>query len=130
MRLDYLVKNGVEAQKIIVSTFNVEAGIQLKEKVRSVMGGVAAEKMMISNIDKIAFQFYIRYFRKNYYIGVREYCREFLCFLRTKEGVEKIIKYYKYLFFDEFQDISQTQYEILLEFYKNGVKIIVIGDDA
>lgn len=37
---------------------------------------------------------------------------------------------FQYFFFDEFQDISEIEYYFLKLLFKNGIKLILIGDDA
>ena len=48
--------------------------------------------------------------------------------------MEKYGKYiaqqYKYVFFDEFQDVNDIQFRILQYFYINNSKLTVIGDDS
>ena len=58
---------------------------------------------------------------------VGEYSLEFLDKLRANPS---IIGSFKFLFVDEFQDINSTQFKIIQEFYKNGVTIFGVGDDA
>ena len=41
-----------------------------------------------------------------------------------------ILNKFKYIFFDEFQDINDIQFKIIQMFHKNGAYINVIGDDA
>src|SRR5690606_1995249 len=42
----------------------------------------------------------------------------------------EICSQYRYVFFDEFQDVNDNQFQILKQFVKNGCKLTVIGDDA
>ena len=61
---------------------------------------------------------------------MREYCRAFFEYIRSDKGQREITSYYRFFFFDEFQDISSIQYEILMEFAKKGCVVTVVGDDA
>ncbi|KAL4479916.1 hypothetical protein ABPG74_020432 [Tetrahymena malaccensis] len=49
-------------------------------------------------------------------------------YLKDNQNSKNIFKDYQYFFFDEFQDISQEQYEIFMLFFKNKCKVIAIGD--
>jgi hypothetical protein len=49
--------------------------------------------------------------------------------LKSPPG-KSFLKSFKHLFVDEFQDINDTQYEIIREFSKNGVVLTAVGDDA
>lgn len=126
-RIKYLVDHGVLPERIMLTTFNVDACESLKSKIKEVFGFTPCT--LVGTMDSISCRFYYRYFKKNYGVGICEYATELLKFLKTSDG-KKILDKYEYLFFDEFQDVNETQFQIINEFYKNGTKIIVIGDDA
>jgi DNA helicase II / ATP-dependent DNA helicase PcrA len=48
--------------------------------------------------------------------------------LRGKKSL--IRENFDYFFFDEFQDVSEIEFEFLKLLAENGVKIGVVGDDA
>lgn len=126
-RIKYLIDHGVEPSSIILTTFNVDAAESMKRKLEDIFGFMP--KIMIGTIDSISCRWYHMYFKKETFVGISEYSTLLLDFLRGENG-EKITKRYNYFFFDEFQDSNDTQFDILKEFYKNGSKITVIGDDA
>lgn len=64
---------------------------------------------------------------KNFGLSVKEYCFELFKFLQTRDGIKYVLDKYKYFFFDEFQDVNQLQYDILMLFKKHGCYLIVIG---
>jgi superfamily I DNA and RNA helicase len=69
--------------------------------------------------------------KSNYfgYVGVNEYSNLLLNYLNSVDK-KNILDLYDYIFFDEFQDINNIQFEIIKKFTDNGSKIIAIGDDA
>ena len=48
--------------------------------------------------------------------------------LRNTYPSLKILSHYKYIFCDEFQDMSNTLYWIFMEFVKQGAILTVAGD--
>lgn len=126
-RIKYLIDKGVNPKNIMLTTFNVDASHTLKKRIEELFGFMPC--ITIGTIDSIACKFYHKYFKKNYYIGISEYTTELLNYLKSEKG-EIILNEYKYIFFDEFQDISDIQFEIVKKFYNNGTYITVIGDDA
>ncbi|EAR96101.2 UvrD/REP helicase family protein (macronuclear) [Tetrahymena thermophila SB210] len=133
-RIKYLIEQGICAKQILLSTFNVEAANNLKIKAKQVLQQDAEEVKMM-NIDKFNAEIYNKYIKdndkdNNFKLDIKELGYKVQQFLSTREGNEKVLKKYKYFFFDEFQDVNQIQYDILILFKKAGCKIIVIGDEA
>lgn len=131
-RLKYLLDNGVNPEKILITTFNVDACQSIKIKIIELLGYMP--KITIGTIDSISKKFYYQYQlgNTNKFLGVSEYASILLDTLTNKTNPKSklILDKYDYLFFDEFQDINNIQFDILQEFYKNNCKITVIGDDA
>lgn len=126
-RIKYLIDNGIDPERIMLTTFNVDAAQNMRNKLIKLFGFMPNIK--IGTIDSIACGFYHKYFKKDYHIDVSEYATELLNFLETGAG-SIITNIYQYIFFDEFQDASKTQFNILKHFYKHGANITIIGDDA
>ncbi len=126
-RIKKLIDAGIESNKIMMTTFNVDAAQTIKNRILSLFG--YQPNILIGTLDSIACRFYFKYFKKDYFVGISEYSTELLNYLRSSKG-KNILKQYEYIFFDEFQDCNEIQFNIIMEFYKAGTKIIVIGDDA
>lgn len=126
-RIKYLIDKGVDPERIMLTTFNVDAAENMKNKIVKLFGFMPNIK--IGTIDSIACGFYHRYFKKEHHVDVSEYATELLKFLETGAG-SIITNVYQYIFFDEFQDASRTQFDILRHFYKSGANVTIIGDDA
>ncbi|KAL4504210.1 hypothetical protein ABPG72_021048 [Tetrahymena utriculariae] len=135
IRLKYLIDQGVAPEQILVTTYNVDAGKNLKKKAREIIGCESC-KIEIGNIDKVAFKIYQKSILSsqkqlsNLKSSVKEFCNKLYQFLQTPNGEQQVLSKYKYFFFDEFQDVNQLQYDILILFKKKGCNITVIGDDA
>ncbi|KAL4504214.1 hypothetical protein ABPG72_021052 [Tetrahymena utriculariae] len=133
-RIKYLIEKGIEANQILLSTFNVEAAKNLKIKANLVLKG-QEKNVKIVNIDKFTSGIYERFIKdktkdNEFRLDVKEFGYQAKEYLSTKEGQKNVLMKYKYFFFDEFQDVNQIQYDIIILFKKMGCKIVVIGDEA
>jgi len=126
-RIKYLIDQGINPETIMLTTFNVDANENMKNKIIDLFGFLP--KITIGTIDSIACRFYYRFFRQNFEVGVSEYTSYLLRYLNSINGFT-IYGQYKYIFFDEFQDINDIQFQVLNVFYKHGSHVTVIGDDA
>lgn len=129
-RIKYLLDNNIAPNQILLLTFNVEACNDLKNKIVEVMGFYP--RIEIRTIDSLSAKLYFQY---SHELGLKyiKYISlsEFSIFSgRILEKFGHIIcRNYKYIFFDEFQDINNIQFDILKYFIKNGCYLTVIGDD-
>lgn len=123
-RIKYLLDNGIPENSIILTTFTRNSANDMRDKLYDIMG--YKTDIVVGTIDSIA-KFNIEQDSNNTDYNVDEYTPLFLKLLRKKPT---IAKKFKYLFVDEVQDINKDQFDILCEFYKNGVFIIGIGDDS
>ncbi|KAL4464892.1 hypothetical protein ABPG74_011453 [Tetrahymena malaccensis] len=134
LRIKYLIENGVEPQNILVLMFNRSASHNFQKKSNFILK-LNAEKIKICTLDKFAYDVYYSKI-SNYNIdqiaqpNVREYGQKLLQYLKTPLGTQEVLSKYKYVFFDEFQDANDTQYNTLMLFKKNGSFISVFGDDS
>lgn len=126
-RIKYLIDKGVNPLKILLTTFNVDAAESIRNKINELFGFVP--KIYLGTIDSIAYRFYNMYFRRDDFVGISEYCTEFLEYLKSPYG-NKIKDKFDYVFFDEFQDCNETQFNIIKELHSHGCNVTVIGDDA
>lgn len=129
-RIKYLIDNGVPLESIILTTFTRDASNDMKKKLDSLFGYKI--NIEVGTIDSICKKNLIKFsgiYNRNF-TNVGEFGPLFLKFLRTNSRSAEYLCNKKYLFVDEFQDVSDTQFDIIKEYYKAGVKIIAIGDDA
>lgn len=125
-RIKYLIDCGVDPETIMLTTFNVDAAESMRNKLIEIFGFMP--RITVGTIDSIACRFYHRYFKRDYKVSVSEYALYMLEYMNDPDNIIKSI--YKYVFFDEFQDVNSTQYALLLKFYEYGLWLTVIGDDA
>lgn len=126
-RIKYLIDNGIQPENILLTTFNVDAAVNMKNKIISLFGFLP--NLTIGTFDNISCGYYYKYFRKNYCVGISEYSSELLNYLKSENG-HNIYNNIKYLFFDEFQDCNDIQFDIIKYLNSKGTFINVIGDDA
>ncbi len=124
-RVQYLIKSNINPKKILICTFNVDAANVIKSKIENIIG--KSHKITIGTIDSIGYKF-IKQYSTNAFRSVQEYSTEFLNILNS-DNAEKILDQYDYVFFDEFQDASSIQFDILKRFSIKSF-LTVIGDDA
>ncbi|EAS03380.2 UvrD/REP helicase family protein (macronuclear) [Tetrahymena thermophila SB210] len=135
-RVKYLIDNNIEPQKIILTTFNVEAAQNLKKKAEQVLQPNDLKDLKIINIDKFIYEIYQNYLKMKDPLQVKcikqslKYISGLVLKYLTSDQGKHVVNQYSHFFFDEFQDINDIQYNILMEFCKNNCKIIAIGDEA
>lgn len=125
-RIKYLIDQGVDPERIMITAFNVDAAESIKKRLIELFGFLP--KLTVGTIDSIACRYYYRYFRQPYHVGVSEYATYLLKYLQSEGNI--ISSIYQYIFFDEFQDVNEIQFQILQTFYNYGAYITVIGDDS
>jgi DNA polymerase III epsilon subunit-like protein len=126
-RIKYLLDNFITPDRILILTFNKDAGENLREKVKELFGFNIS--LNIFTIDAFCCKIMHSFgedIPKIY--SLSEYS-DFGLEIMKKYGKE-ISASYKYIFFDEFQDVNDVQFEILNIFNKNGCYLTVIGDDC
>lgn len=124
-RIKHLLDENIEESSIILTTFTWDAAEDLKCKLTDMMGYKTMVK--VGTIDGISKFFVLNHASNKGMKHVGEYGHEFLDLIKTKPS---LLKQYTHLFIDEFQDINEVQFNIINEFYKNGVTICGIGDDS
>ena len=127
-RIEYLIKNGVNAGSIILTTFTRDSAKDMTKKLQKKLGNV---NMFVGTMDSLSLHF-LRQFNllDEQLLNVGEYAVHFLDFLQNHDDRKIFFSQFKYLIVDEFQDINELQYNIINQFYKNGIYIIGVGDDG
>lgn len=128
MRIKYLIDNYVLPNKILVLTFNVESRRNLEQIMNKMIGFDTS--IDIRTIDSFCCKIINTYeperninslsMHEYGYVGAK---------LMKKYGAY-FASQYKYIFFDEFQDVDENQFDILKEFSKHKSYLTVIGDDS
>lgn len=134
-RIKKLLDNCTTPDKILVLTFNVEARKNLEAMIDKMIGFKI--KVDVRTIDSFCYKL-----KQNFYSDyvmssaekdvVNRSLSEYGIVGRKvmeKYGSE-VASEYRYVFFDEFQDVDEDQFEILRMLCKNGCHLTVIGDDS
>ncbi|KAL4496531.1 hypothetical protein ABPG72_015892 [Tetrahymena utriculariae] len=142
------LKEGFHPKDVCITTFNIQASNDMKKRAIELMGKDQADLIEILNFDKIITKFFqiiqksknqINQKKQNQIVNKSQQAIELtLCEkqfqlyqdLQDQSLSKTIFESYKLIIFDEFQDINQLQYEILILFKKIGKSVIVVvGDD-
>jgi DNA polymerase III epsilon subunit-like protein len=128
-RVKYLLENITTPDTILILTFNVSAAENLKERLKHIFGFDI--KINVCTIDSFCAKIYYEYAyilkKKFTNISVNEFPTYAYEILKICGNI--ICSKYKFVFFDEFQDISDIQFAVLKIFADNGSLLTVIGDD-
>lgn len=127
-----ITEHGVDPSKIVITTFTVEGAKECLTRLNSRLAGqlnndTSNTRIRVGTMDSLAYGWLRHTFQ--HYTGVQEYGPLLLEYLRSPEG-QPIVSSVEYLVVDEFQDLSQVQLNIVMEFYKGGTTILAIGDVA
>ena len=127
-RVVHLLSNErVDPGSIVITTFTVEGAKECYHRLHKRLGFGLSN---VNTMDSLARRYMLEYgFEPDYYTGVPEYGGLLLNFLRREESLP-LKKKVKYMFVDEFQDLSEIQFETVMEFYKSGTIVVAIGDLA
>jgi DNA polymerase III epsilon subunit-like protein len=132
-KIKHLLDNFTTPNKILIMTFNVDACNNLKNRLNKLFGFDI--NVSIKTIDSFCAGIFYKY---NYLMSENhDKKNNFISISEVGMFAEKILNKfapiicaeYKYIFFDEFQDISDTQFKILKYFSDNSSYLTVIGDD-
>ena len=120
-RIKHLIDNKIPEDTIMLTTFTRDSTNDMKQKLEDIFG--YKPEVTVGTIDSIARA---NNTRNNELKDVGEYARNYLNYIRSNPS---IIRKYRYLFVDEFQDINSLQFDIIKEFSKIGAWLFVVGDD-
>lgn len=121
--------HGVAPENIVITTFTVEGARECAERLAHRLGP-GGQGLRVGTMDGLASRWMREHFNPtDHYTGVQEYGPLLLDFLQG-DGGRDITDGVKYLVVDEFQDLSQTQLDTVLAFYRAGSMILAIGDVA
>ena len=131
-RIMILLREGVPAHKIMLTTFSRDATDEMMARLTKWIG---SEVPIVANtIDGLSVSFLKQYASEvlDECKHVSEYKTAFLDFLREGGGPgrEHILQSVSHVLVDEYQDINDTYYGILEAFVNGGAVLTAVGDDA
>jgi len=128
-RIAYLIKeHKIREDSIFLTTFSRNASDTMKDRIDSLIGQTRvyagtfhalASRILKDNQPESLKELY----------HVDELPHKFLEFLVSEKG-RKWVGRLHYLIIDEFQDINETQYEIIKRLHHPGSYLTIVGDDA
>lgn len=128
-RIKYLIDKYVVPTKILLLTFNVEAAQNLRNRIKELIGFDIC--VYIYTIDA-----FCNHIIHKYGNGIHNNIKNYSLSELSVDGLEIMRKHskeissrYKFIFFDEFQDVNDAQFNILKIFAENGCYLTIIGDD-
>ena len=124
-----MIKNGCNSNQFMITTFTRNAGIELKKRLLLHLHYEQLDEMLIGTFHSIAYKQLKKYNKLNGNI-VQSFDRllfDFLQFIKTSFFQNN--NFIKYLYVDEFQDIDDTQYQIIYQMFLYNCTIVAIGDD-
>ncbi|EAR96586.2 UvrD/REP family helicase (macronuclear) [Tetrahymena thermophila SB210] len=143
------IDEGQDPRNICITTFNIQASVDMKKRAIQLLGKKNANKIEIINFDKIIFKLYkqikkiksninnefINNNKNNYQkqvIDITLVEKQFEVYINLQDlSFTKYFQSKKLVVFDEFQDINQLHYDILMLFKKVGNSVLVVlGDEA
>ncbi len=127
-RIKYILDNFTTPDRILILTFNRDSAQNIRNRIGDLFGFPI--DLQIYTIDAFCYKLmnYYNYDLDVKIYSVSEYSHTGLDLMK-KYGKE-ISSQYKYIFFDEFQDVNDVQFMILKIFVDNGCVLTVIGDDC
>lgn len=128
-RIAFLIEKGIHPTAIVLTTFTRDAAKDMTKKLDKKLG--KDNGVYVGTMDSLSLHFLKKFDALSEEMkNVGEYADNFLDFLRHHDNRKIFFSNKQYLIVDEFQDINSLQFKIINEFYKNGVIIIGVGDDA
>ncbi|KMZ96286.1 hypothetical protein PVNG_02424 [Plasmodium vivax North Korean] len=144
-RYRYLLKNGISKREILVTTYTKKAKKEVEERIsedieikerryleiytnHQFCRNIIASYEDFEELPDIVEENLVRKFSKEEYPNLD--IIKTACYVLEKNNhlQENHLKIYKYLLFDEYQDIDPYTYQILTKFLNLGGKIVVVGD--
>lgn len=126
-KVKYIIDHITTSDRLLILTFNRDSAQSIRDKIETLFGFDI--KLQIYTIDAFCCKLMHQYkSSETKMFSISEFSTFGLKIMR-KYGKE-ISANFKYVMFDEFQDVNSTQFEILKIFSDNGCVLTVIGDDS
>ena len=127
-RISWLITNGATPNQILLMTFTHNAAAVMRQRLEGLIG---AQRILCGTFHAIGLQILNEHapesLRSVYHID--EIPLKMMDFLQTPEG--KIwTKTIRWIFIDEYQDINDTQYNLIRALHHSDATVTIVGDDA
>ncbi len=129
-RISYLLTHyGAKPSQIILLSFTHNAATMMRQRLESLVGSQrilcgtfhAISQQILREQDPAALQDMFH---------VDELPLKALDFLHSDRGKAWVTKTIRWIFIDEYQDINDTQYDMIRALHHKGAMVTIVGDDA
>jgi DNA polymerase III epsilon subunit-like protein len=128
-RIKHLIDSGVPEQSIMLTTFTNHSSLDMQNKLLNIFGYQPG--VVVGTFDSIGLNFLQKHTSGvDVTSSTGDYSDLFYQFLQSDENYDKHVGNTQYLFVDEFQDINETQFNIIYTFYRHGVYVTCVGDES
>lgn len=128
-RVKYLVDNFMTPDRILILTFNRDSAQNIRNRIDDLFGFPV--NLHIYTIDAFCCKLMYMYGTNKYSNNIKSLSEYSIIGLEImKLYGQEISNQFKHIFFDEFQDVNDTQFHILKIFTNWNSWLTVIGDDC
>jgi DNA helicase-2/ATP-dependent DNA helicase PcrA len=128
-RIAYLIEHyKIESNRIVLLTFSKNSANQMKKKLYDLIGDNHVYAGTFHGLSKALLQKYSPQSIQTLYF-IDELVSMGEQWLKTYDG-RKWVGKIKYIFVDEFQDINNSQWNMILRMLWPGARLTVVGDDC
>ena len=131
-RIAYLIEEyNIQSNRIVLLTFSRNSANQMKKKLYDLIGEEKAHQVWAGTFHGLAKNLLQKYSPKttqNLYF-VDELVSMGEQWLSTHDG-RKWVSKLRYIFVDEFQDINNIQWKMIMRMLRPGAYLVVVGDDC
>jgi AAA domain/UvrD-like helicase C-terminal domain len=131
-RIAYLIEyHNVKSNQIVLLTFSRNSATQMKKKLHDLIGEERSHQVWAGTFHGLAKNLLQKYSPKStqtlYFVDELVIMGE--KWLKTTDG-RKWVSKLRYIFVDEFQDINNSQWNMIMRMLRPGAYLIVVGDDC
>ena len=128
-RIGYLIEeHNIQSNRIVLLTFSRNSANQMKKKLYDLIGDNQVWTGTFHGLAKNLLQKYSPKTTQSLYF-IDELVSMGEQWLSTNDG-RKWVSKLRYIFVDEFQDINNIQWKMIMRLLKPGAYLIVVGDDC
>jgi len=127
-RISWLITNGATPSQILLMTFTHNAAAVMRQRLEALLG---AQRILCGTFHSLGLQILGDHSPESledvYHID--EIPLKTLDFLQTAKGIAWS-KTLRWIFIDEYQDINDTQYNLIRALHHPEATVTIVGDDA
>jgi hypothetical protein len=127
-RISWLIQHGALPSQILLMTFTHNAASVMRQRLEGLIG---AQRILCGTFHSLGLQILKEYepASLNDIYHIDEIPLKTLDFLQTPKGIAWT-KTIRWIFIDEYQDINDTQYNLIRALHHSDATVTIVGDDA